>query len=77
MSGLQRNLYSRTSSKPEAESLAVAPFLNIDVAPLFQVDGEERMMRFWKEAKTLPKSIVLHSAPESLVTAFAGPRHRS
>jgi hypothetical protein len=41
MGGLQRNLYRRTSSKPDDESLAVAPFLKIDVLPLLQVDGEE------------------------------------
>lgn len=64
MGGLQRNLYRRTSSKPEDESLAVAPFLKIDISPLLEVDGDERMMRFWKAVRTLPKSIVVHNAPK-------------
>jgi len=64
MGGLQRNLYRRTSSKPDDESLAVAPFLKINVLPLLQVDGEERMMLFWKEARHLPKGIVIHNAPK-------------
>lgn len=61
--GLQRNLYRRTSSRPDDESLAIAPFLKIDIAPLLEVQGEERMMRFWSMARHVPKGIVLHSLP--------------
>lgn len=57
--GLQRNLYRRTSSKPDDECLAVAPFLNIDVSPLLAVEGEERMIRFWDKVKFVPRAIVL------------------
>lgn len=59
--GLQRNLYRRTSTKPGDESLAVAPFLNIDVKPLLEVEGEERMMRFWDEVQHVPKGIIFHN----------------
>jgi hypothetical protein len=62
--GLQRNLYRRTSSKPDDESLAVAPFLNIDISPLLEVGGEERMMRFWNQARHVPKAIILHNLPK-------------
>jgi hypothetical protein len=62
--GIQRNLYRRTSSKPDDECLAVAPFLNIDVSPLLAVEGEERMIRFWDKVKFVPKAIVLCNTPK-------------
>jgi hypothetical protein len=62
--GLQRNLYYRTSSKLDDESLAVAPFLNVDVTRLQEVHGESRMERFWSMVKHVPKAIVIHNAPK-------------
>ena len=62
--GLQRNLYRRTSSKPDDECLAVAPFLNIDVSLLLAVEGEERMIRFWDKVKFVPRAIVLCNTPK-------------
>lgn len=59
--GLQRNLYRRTSSKSDDECLAVALFLNIDVRPLLEVEGEERMIHFWNEVQHVPKGIILHN----------------
>jgi hypothetical protein len=62
--GLQRNLFRRTSSKPDDESLAVAPFLGIKVSQLLDVHGDERMARFWRGARLVPKSIILHNLPK-------------
>lgn len=59
--GLQRNLYRRTSTKPGDECLAVAPFLNIDVKKLVQVEGEERMIRFWDEVQQVPRGVIFHN----------------
>lgn len=62
--GLQRNLYCRTSTKLDDEALAVAPFLNVDVSSLQEVNGEARMIRFWSMVKNVPKDIIIHNAPK-------------
>ena len=44
----------RSCSKPDGESLALAPVLGLDVFNLIVVTGEERMARFWRLVKRVP-----------------------
>jgi hypothetical protein len=67
---LQRNLCRRTSSWLDDESLAIATILGIDLAPLLEVNGDERMMKFWKMAKHVPRSIIIDSSPKFPVDGF-------
>jgi Heterokaryon incompatibility protein (HET) len=68
---LQRNLCRRTSSWLDDENLAVAPLMRIDLAPLLELTGDERMMRFWKLARHVPRSIILESSPKFQVPFIA------
>jgi Heterokaryon incompatibility protein (HET) len=67
---LQRNLCRRTCSWLDDESLAAAPLMGIDLAPLLEVKDDERMMRFWKLAKHVPRDIILESSPKFQVDGF-------
>ena len=61
---VQRNLCRRTSSKPDDEALAVAPlFPHVDIFSVLDVEGEERMIQFWKEVKNLPRGIIAMGVP--------------
>ena len=76
---LQRNISHRTSSKLDDESLAMASLLKLNVSYLLEVDGEERMMRFWSMVPSISRDIVIWGgakikqapfrwAPRSLMT---------
>ncbi len=56
---LQRNISHRQSSKLDDESLAMASLLNLNVSYLPEVDGEERMMRFWSKVPSIPRDIII------------------
>ena len=59
---MQRNISHRTSSTHDDEALAMASLLNLDVSDisrLLDVDGEERMIRFWSMVPSIPRGIVI------------------
>jgi hypothetical protein len=51
-------LRRRTSSKLEDEAIAIAPLLGFDTAALLEVNGEERMVRFWSSFKSVSREIL-------------------
>ncbi len=67
---MQRNLCRRTSTWLDDESLALAAIMGMDLAPLLEVNGDERMMRFWKMAKHVPRSIVIDSSSKLPLDGF-------
>lgn len=56
---LQRSISQRTSNEADHESRAIASLLNLNVSYLLEVDGEERMMRFWSKVPSIPRGIVI------------------
>ena len=67
---LQRNLCRRMSSWPSDESLAMAIIMGLDLRPVLEVDNDERMMRFWKMAKHVPRDVVIEPSPKFQVDGF-------
>ncbi|KAI0694829.1 hypothetical protein C8Q76DRAFT_571965, partial [Earliella scabrosa] len=58
-------LKSRTTSKPEDESIAIAGLLGVDVAKLLaEEDADTRMRALFLELKTLPAGILFNGAPK-------------
>jgi hypothetical protein len=59
---LQRNLCRRTSTYGPDESLATATIMGLDLKPILELEGDERMMKFWSMAKHIPKGVIIESS---------------
>ena len=67
---LQRNLCRRTSTYGPDESLATATIMGLDLKPILELEGDERMMKFWSMAKHVPKDIIIESSAKFDVDGF-------
>lgn len=54
---------SRTTSKMEDEAICFSTLLGLDPAPLFKVEGEKRMERFYGLVNKFPRVIVFNDFP--------------
>ena len=67
---LQRNVCRRTSTWAPDESLATATIMGLDLSQLLELEGDERMMKFWSMAKYLPKDIIIESSTKFAVDGY-------
>lgn len=54
----------RSCSKPEDETLAIAPILGLDESPLLIATGEERMAKFWRLIERIPLAVIFLHGPK-------------
>lgn len=60
----------RNTSKDDDETLAIAGMLDVDVADLLVLKGEERKAKFWKLLGTVPKNIIYLAGPKLSIDGF-------
>jgi hypothetical protein len=64
LSNLLPLLGYRSCSKPEDETLAIAPILGLDEWPLLTATGEERMAKFWRLIERIPLAVIFLDGPK-------------
>ena len=68
---LQRNLYFRSTSRLEDETLAIAPLLSLtNISAILQSSGEDRMERLLTMLGEVPRSLIIHSGPKLSSVGF-------
>ncbi len=67
---VQRLLASRNSSRPDDETLAIAPLLDLSAANLIGYEGQDRMVQFWRQLREVPRVVVLLVCPRLDVPGF-------
>lgn len=67
---VQQLLASRNSSRPDDETLAVAPLLSLSAANLISHEGQDRMAQFWRQLREIPRVVILLVCPRLDVPGF-------
>ncbi len=66
----QRLIASRNSSRPDDETLAIAPLFNLKAADLIGHEGQSRMAQFWRLLHEVPRIVIFLTCPRLDIQGF-------